>query len=547
MSRVLTRIIMLFVLVAATGGVVQAETRVALLIGNGAYQGVSPLANPGKDAALLAGKLEMAGFRVRVEADLSAERLRRALRDFAAEADQADWAVVYYAGHGLEFSGQNFLVPVDARLQADRDVPFETVSLEQLLDSVSGAKKLRLIILDACRNNPFVVQMRTSSVRSADRGLARIEPDAGTLVAYSARAGQVAQDGDGQNSPFAIALARAIETPGLEINKVFRSVRDSVLRQTNQRQEPYVYGSLPSDDFFFLPPVKNPDQRQLAAEPGPGDSLAQARFLQAQATGTTAAWDSFLATWPRGFYADLARSERRRLAAMQVNRIVTSSLSAQSGDTKDFGTFLRDYAGGPCFAARLMEGPAADGTVRIEAFGKDPVIFAALDRDFKERFGAEAMIKGRLVSAAQCTFVANMNRLGWGSEQGLQVYLKKARVTQGQRLAGTVSGLGSRPLSLFALTESGELLDMAPAVMRKGDIALFSSTTDLVGNDGERPQLLIAVAGALPRDRSGPSSVTSLARTLSDQQKKGSAAPLAVAYWKSVSAQRPTDGRAWRP
>jgi hypothetical protein len=220
-------------------------TRVALVIGNSNYSAVGHLPNPPRDAAVLARSLRDAGFKiVQVENDLGSEAMRRALRDFSAEAATADWAVIYYAGHGIEIGGQNYLVPIDARLKSDRDVQFEAVPLEQVLTSIEGAKKLRLVILDACRDNPFAQQM-TRSVAS------RFEPDGGTLVAYAAKHGQVAQDGEGENSPFVSALVKHIGTPGTEINFLFRKVRDDVLAATGRMQEPFVYGSLPGENFYF--------------------------------------------------------------------------------------------------------------------------------------------------------------------------------------------------------------------------------------------------------------------------------------------------------
>jgi hypothetical protein len=228
-------------------------TRVALVIGNSNYSAVGHLPNPPRDAAVLARSLREAGFKtVQVENDLGSEAMRRALRDFSAEAATADWAVIYYAGHGIEIGGQNYLVPIDARLKSDRDVQFEAVPLEQVLTSIEGAKKLRLVILDACRDNPFTQQMtRSVASRSVGRGLARIEPDGGTLVAYAAKHGQVAQDGEGENSPFVSALVKHIGTPGTEINFLFRKVRDDVLAATGRMQEPFVYGSLPGENFYF--------------------------------------------------------------------------------------------------------------------------------------------------------------------------------------------------------------------------------------------------------------------------------------------------------
>jgi uncharacterized caspase-like protein len=150
--------------------------------------------------------------------------------------------------------GMNYLVPVDATLATDRDVTFEAIPLDQLLTAVDGAKKLHLVILDACRDNPFLNQMRrTVASRSIGRGLARVEPEAGTLVVYSAKHGQIALDGDARNSPFVTALIDRIITPGLEVRRLFDLVRDDVIASTNHRQQPFSYGSVSgSEDFYFV-------------------------------------------------------------------------------------------------------------------------------------------------------------------------------------------------------------------------------------------------------------------------------------------------------
>ena len=238
-------------------GVVSGEKRVALVIGNSAYRSVPALPNAGRDANAIATALRSVGFQtVDLEADLSREKLVDALHSFARLAEQADWALIYYAGHGIEIGGVNYLIPVDARLETDRDVQFEALPLDQVLATVEPAKKLRIVLLDACRENPFASQMRrTVATRSIGRGLARVEPEGGTLVGFAAKHGEVALDGDGNNSPFATAFIKRVAVPGVEISKLFRLIRDDVLGATGGKQEPFVYGSLPGDDFYFNPPV----------------------------------------------------------------------------------------------------------------------------------------------------------------------------------------------------------------------------------------------------------------------------------------------------
>jgi hypothetical protein len=234
----------------------QRESRMALVIGNSAYANAARLPNPKNDAELISATLRRTGFsRVDVHHDLGRERLLDTLKAFAAQADKADWAIVYFAGHGMEIGGVNYLVPVDANLRSDRDIPYEAVSVDQVLHAVGGTRKLKLVVLDACRDNPFLKTMtRSVATRAVGRGLAQMEPDSATLVAFAAKHGQVAQDGEGANSPFAAALAKAIETPGLEISLLLRKVRDDVLNATGRRQEPFTYGSLPSEAFYFRTP-----------------------------------------------------------------------------------------------------------------------------------------------------------------------------------------------------------------------------------------------------------------------------------------------------
>ena len=241
---------------AKARGPVTPGRRIALVIGNTAYKNVSPLENPVRDAAMMAQTLRSTGFQtVTLANDLSRDKFFETLRTFAKDAESADWALVYYAGHGLEIGGVNYLVPVDARLKADRDAETEAVALEQVIASVQGARKLKLVILDACRDNPFVPKMQRSiALRLVNKGLSNIEPDAGFMVVYGAKAGETALDGEGtQNSPFATALARNITTPGIEIRKLLDTVRDDVLAATKKQQQPFHYGSLPGrEDFFFV-------------------------------------------------------------------------------------------------------------------------------------------------------------------------------------------------------------------------------------------------------------------------------------------------------
>jgi tetratricopeptide (TPR) repeat protein len=229
--------------------------RVALIVGNGAYKNVPTLDNPPRDAALVAAALRDVGFQtVTLSKDLTRDKFFETLHTFASEAEKADWAVVYFAGHGLEIGGVNYLVPVDARLAVDRDAETQMVALEQVIAAVGGARKLRLVMLDACRDNPFEKNMqRTIALKLVDKGFSNIEPAAGFMVVYAAKHGETALDGEGVNSPFATALAREIRAPKVELRKLFDIVRDDVWTASKHQQQPFTYGSPPGrEDFYFL-------------------------------------------------------------------------------------------------------------------------------------------------------------------------------------------------------------------------------------------------------------------------------------------------------
>ena len=236
-----------------------AGRRIALVIGNGAYKTVPALENPPRDAKLIAASLKELGFQtVTVANDLTRDKFFETLKSFAAEAEKSDWAVVYYAGHGFEIGGVNYLVPVDARLKVDKDAETEAVALEQVIAAIGGARSLRLLMLDACRDNPFAPTMQhTIALKLVDKGFSNIEPSAGFMVVYAAKHGETALDGEGGDSPFATAVARDIKEH-VEVRKLFDIVRDDVWTATKHLQQPFTYGSPPGrEDFYFATPVAN--------------------------------------------------------------------------------------------------------------------------------------------------------------------------------------------------------------------------------------------------------------------------------------------------
>jgi len=309
-----------------------AEKRVALVLGNSAYQNVAPLTNPANDSAKMAATLKDAGFDV-VDSrrDLAAAETRRALRDFADRARDADIAVVYYAGHGIEVDGANYLIPVDAKLERDTDIYDEAFSLDRILIAIEPAKKLRLVILDACRDNPFSKRMkRTVATRAVGQGLAKVEPSSpNVLIAYSAKAGSTAADGDGSNSPFTSALAHHLTTPGLDVRRAFGFVRDEVLKTTNNRQEPFVYGSLGGEDVPLVPAPLAPAAAAAPAVPAlSAQAEARRDYELALQVGNKSALNAFLAQYPDGFYASLAKLQLEKIAAEETRVAATEKAKA---------------------------------------------------------------------------------------------------------------------------------------------------------------------------------------------------------------------------
>jgi tetratricopeptide (TPR) repeat protein len=231
------------------------DHRVALVIGNSDYQNSPHLPNPADDAKAVADALRTVGFEsVSLLLNSTREKTMDELRLFAGRVEKADWGVVYYSGHGVELDGANYLIPVEAKLASERDVQFEAIALDQVLAAVEPARKLRLVVLDACRDNPFLNRMRFAVTRrQIDRGLSRIEPDGGTLVVYAAKHGHVALDGEDGHSPFSTAFLKRVLMPGVEVNKLFRLIRDDVLAATSGAQEPFVYGTLSAhEDYYFV-------------------------------------------------------------------------------------------------------------------------------------------------------------------------------------------------------------------------------------------------------------------------------------------------------
>ncbi len=231
--------------------------RIALVVGNSTYQHTRALPNAANDATAIGIALERIGFKVSAANNLDQRAMIDVLRRFGKEAADSEMAVIFFAGHGLEIAGDNWLIPVSAELRHERDLQYEAVHLKLMLEAVAGAARLRLIILDACRNNPLGERMQVvgNATRAANaRGLGRVEPTGDVLVVYSAKHGTVAEDGPpGGNSPFAEALITNLPTPALDVRILFGRVTDTVRSRTGGRQEPFTYGSVGGAEISLAP------------------------------------------------------------------------------------------------------------------------------------------------------------------------------------------------------------------------------------------------------------------------------------------------------
>jgi hypothetical protein len=303
-------------------------------MGNSAYQNVGRLANPVGDSDAISATFRSAGFDVvELRHDLKFNEMRRALTNFSDSVRKADVAVIYFAGHGIEIDGTNYVIPVDAVLERDIDVFYEAIPLDRLLAVIEPAAQLRLVILDACRDNPFDKTMkRTTLSRAVGRGLAKVEPTSpNTLIAFAAKAGSVASDGAGKNSPFTAALVKYLPRPGLDLRKALGFARDEVLKATNNKQEPFIYGSLGGNDVPLVPAPASPPVAASPADPG---AESRRDYELAERVGTKPVWDSFITKYPSGFYTELAKAQRDKLAAEAATVAATEKAKAALEEQK---------------------------------------------------------------------------------------------------------------------------------------------------------------------------------------------------------------------
>ncbi|HXE69685.1 MAG TPA: caspase family protein [Hyphomicrobiaceae bacterium] len=291
-----------------------AEKRVALVIGNSAYQNTGELRNPSNDAADVTAALARLGFQVTDGRDLDKRAMERAIRQFGLSLEGADVALFFYAGHGIQVGGQNHLIPVDARLASEGDVDFETLPLSLVLKQMEREAKTSLVLLDACRDNPLARNLaRTMGTRAITigTGLAEVKTGIGTLIGFSTQPGNVAADGVGRNSPYAGALLKHMESSNKDVSGILVDVRNDVLRVTNGTQVPWEHTSLTGQVYFRDAPAPPPEPAHAVPAAPSGRNYDKemeiALWDAVKDSKSPAILKTYLDRFPKGTFAGLAR------------------------------------------------------------------------------------------------------------------------------------------------------------------------------------------------------------------------------------------------
>jgi uncharacterized caspase-like protein len=343
---------------------------VALVIGNSEYgPEIGKLKNPASDAKLMAETLKGLGFSVDLVLDADQKAMKRAVKSFGAklrEAGSEATGLFYYAGHGVQVDGTNFLLPVDAEIAAEADVEIESIAADDVMTQMQSAgNAVNLVFLDACRNNPLA---RTS--RSATRGLARLDAPRGSFVGYSTAPGDVAADGDGANSPYALALVDELKTPGISIEEAHRNVRATVLAKSGNTQTPWDSSSLTGP--VVLAAKAEAPAPQPVAQPAPQPQVQQQASVDKEAlfwdsikdSKDPAEYEAYLKKYPDGTFADLAKAKITNLQAAPVPATAPATGAGSrfvvTPEIKEkFDTYVRNcasMANKPCYIALSRDG-----------------------------------------------------------------------------------------------------------------------------------------------------------------------------------------------
>ncbi|MBR0798084.1 caspase family protein [Bradyrhizobium jicamae] len=366
-----------------TATAAQADKRVAFVVGNGAYKNVTPLPNPTIDAGAMASALRNVGFDVVEGTNLTRDKMTEKLLDFGKKAQGADIAVFYYAGHGIAIGGTNYLLPVDADIKSEMDVKLgAAINIDLTLDQTMSDAKVKLVFLDACRDNPFAAKIRSnSSTRSVNvqTGLAEMKSGEGTLIAFATGPGQTALDGqEGTNSPFTRALVANITQPGVEIQQAMTKVRAQVNEETNKGQLPWGHTNLIGSVYLNGAPATADLNAPAASAPtavaaAPGSDVELEFWRSIKDSNKAEEFNAYLSKYPNGQFKPLALA---RIAALE-NGPSTTTRNLTTGI--DPATFTEEATQVTEDQIGLDRGQRRDVQRRLNGLGFDTKVTGKFD------------------------------------------------------------------------------------------------------------------------------------------------------------------------
>jgi carboxyl-terminal processing protease len=462
---------------AALPSTLSAEPRIALVIGNSAYGGgLGALKNPASDARLVSKALKSVGFQVTTLLDADQRAMKRAISDFGEAVGQAgpsSIALFFYAGHGIQVSGTNYLVPVGATIERQGDVDLEAIEAEAVLKQLEYAgAEVSIVILDACRNNPL-----PRSFRSGDRGLARMDAPTGSFVAYSTAPGDVAVDGEGANSPFAAALAEEVRRPGASVEEVFRSVRRKVMSATGEKQVPWDSSSLTAP-FYFAPqgqtlasaePTQPAEPASAPATQG-GQMLSAEMLMWESVKDSTRAADfeAYLKRFPNGVYSDLARVRLEEFGGTATVPAASANVGESAPAAPEEPVEVAALAA-PVESAGQSSGTGSPGDEWIVDAGFKSDIekyFKKADSNSKQLRALAIAKDGSSIGVGLYTPKVASGYFGGGDTQDGEAIVKEAALNKcGGKNKCSIAYLGARKQGDFQITfsDGGSVAEAQPA------------------------------------------------------------------------------------
>ncbi|WP_065375787.1 caspase family protein [Ensifer adhaerens] len=416
-----------------------AEKRVALVIGNSAYQHAPQLANPQNDANDMASKLTGLRFVVVTGRDLDLTGMRRLIREFVGKVEGADVALFFYAGHGLQVNGGNYMIPVDAQLRSNNDLDFEALPVELVLSAMERNAQVNLVFLDACRDNPLAATLaRSLGTRSmvVGRGLAKLDTGVGSLIAFATQPGNVALDGAGRNSPFTTALLKHLGTPGQSITDDLIAVRRTVLQVTDGKQIPWDSSSLTGP--VVLNPAPVPDTATSPAATAGTDRTVELTYWNSIKDLTESSFfEAYLQEYPNGAFGTLAKLKIAAIAGREKERKTAEQEKADSNHAVN----LEDNARQTDVAALEQNTPGVQAS-GSPAGNMDAVELAFATQRELARIGCLSRVDGKWGDSSQKALQAYAERKG----------LKLASLAPTEELLNGLKAIGSRVCPLVCGT-----------------------------------------------------------------------------------------------